>query len=109
MPLLACRKLTRYPIRCGSVEPTRHLAALVFVCLSVGVHSHAAFTVPSGFTIAKVAGDPEVRFPMFAAFDDKGRLFVTESSGGDLYKEITAQTRLCTVRLLEDADGDGRF
>jgi putative heme-binding domain-containing protein len=68
-----------------------------------------AFTVPPGFAVQKVAAEPEVRFPMFADFDDKGRLFVTESSGGDLYKEITAQTRLCKVRLLEDRDKHGVF
>src|SRR5207253_9927979 len=65
--------------------------------------------VPPGFIIEKVAGEPAIVFPMFAAFDDRGRLFVTESSGLDLYKEITAGTRRCRVRLLEDRDGDGRF
>ncbi len=46
---------------------------------------------------------------MFAAFDDRGRLFVAESSGGDLYDELQKQTRRCRIRLLEDADGDGRY
>jgi len=46
---------------------------------------------------------------MFAAFDELGRLFVAESSGHDLYAEITAGTRMCRVKLLEDKDGDGRF
>lgn len=65
--------------------------------------------VPDGFTIERVAGEPDVKFPMFAAFDDRGRLFVAESSGLDLYAEITAGTRKCRIRLLEDRDGDGRF
>jgi putative membrane-bound dehydrogenase-like protein len=68
-----------------------------------------AHHVPEGFVLEKVAGDAEVRFPMFAAFDERGRLFVTESSGGDLYAELKAQTRRCGVRLLEDRDRDGRF
>jgi putative heme-binding domain-containing protein len=46
---------------------------------------------------------------MFATFDDRGRLFVAESSGLDLYAEISAGTRKCRIRLLEDEDGDGRF
>ena len=46
---------------------------------------------------------------MFATFDDRGRLFVAESSGQDLYAELRAGTRNCRVRLLEDQDGDGRF
>src|SRR5829696_5144237 len=62
-----------------------------------------------GFTIERVAGPDQVRFPMFAAFDDRGRLFVAESSGLDLYKELSALTRKCRVSLLEDRDGDGRF
>jgi glucose/arabinose dehydrogenase len=46
---------------------------------------------------------------MFVAFGEHGRLFVTESSGLDLYAEISAGTRKCRVRLLEDRDGDGRY
>jgi putative heme-binding domain-containing protein len=59
--------------------------------------------------VQRAAADHAVRFPMFAAFDDRGRLFVAESSGLDLYAEIAAGTRNCQVRLLEDRDGDGRF
>src|SRR6266550_3784721 len=46
---------------------------------------------------------------MFAALDDRGRLFVAESSGLDLYAELQKQTRKCRVRLLEDRDGDGVY
>jgi putative membrane-bound dehydrogenase-like protein len=65
--------------------------------------------VPPGFVVERAATDSSVRFPMFAAFDDRGRLFVAESSGLDLYAEIAAGTRKCRIRLLEDRDGDGRF
>jgi putative membrane-bound dehydrogenase-like protein len=65
--------------------------------------------VPAGFVIDKVAGEPDVVFPMFAVFDDRGRLFVTESSGLDLYAELQALTRKCRIRLLEDPDAKGRF
>ena len=66
--------------------------------------------VPDGYTIEQVAGEAQgVRFPMFAAFDDRGRLFVTISSGGDLYEELKALKRSCHIRMLEDRDGDGRF
>src|SRR5687768_13253446 len=63
-------------------------------------------TVPEGFTIRKAA---ESTFPMFATFDDRGRLYVTESSGGDLYVELQKLTRGCRVRRFEDKDGDGTF
>src|SRR5262249_26079015 len=68
-----------------------------------------ALRVPPGFVVERAAGEPEVLFPMFGTFDDRGRLFVAESSGLDLYAEIGAGTRKCRVRLLEDRDADGRF
>ena len=42
------------------------------------------FRVPPGFVIEKVAGPPLVRYPLFAAFDDRGRLFVAEGTGTNL-------------------------
>jgi putative membrane-bound dehydrogenase-like protein len=65
--------------------------------------------VPEGFILSLVAGAPDVCFPMFACFDDRGRLFVAESSGLDLYAELRQQTRNCRIRLLEDPGPDGRF
>jgi len=62
--------------------------------------------VPDGFTISKAA---DSTFPMFATFDDRGRLYVTESSGGDLYLELQKSVRGCKVRRFEDKDGDGVF
>src|SRR5262245_65985157 len=47
------------------------------------------------FVIEQVAAEPDVRFPMFAAWDERGRLFVAESSGLDLYAELSALTRKC--------------
>ena len=43
------------------------------------------FRLPEGFTIERVAGPPAIQFPMFAALDDRGRLFVAESSGSDRF------------------------
>ncbi|MBV8882297.1 MAG: HEAT repeat domain-containing protein [Planctomycetaceae bacterium] len=63
-------------------------------------------TAPQGWTIRKVA---ESTFPMFATFDDRGRLYVTESSGGDLYLELQNRVRGCRIRRFEDRDGDGVF
>src|SRR5262245_56634716 len=74
-----------------------------------GARAEPRHRVPDGFVIEQAAGDKQVRFPMFAAFDDQGRLFVAESSGGDLYAEISARTGKCRVSLLEDKDGDGRY
>jgi len=65
--------------------------------------------VPPGFVIERAVAETDLVFPMFAVFDDRGRLFVTESSGLDLYAEISAGTRKCRIRIFEDHDGDGRF
>src|SRR5689334_12054439 len=62
--------------------------------------------VPDGFEIRKVA---ESTFPMFATFDDRGRLCVTESAGVDLYVDHSKLVRQCKVRRFEDKDGDGLF
>jgi putative heme-binding domain-containing protein len=85
----------------------------VFVALLVMFATEAGAGVPpkapAGFTIERIDPAGKVQFPMFAAFDDRGRLFVTESSGLDLYAEISALTRKCRVSVLEDRDGDGVF
>jgi putative heme-binding domain-containing protein len=62
--------------------------------------------VPPGYAVEKAA---DARFPMFACLDDRGRLYVTESSGGDLYLELQKQVRRCRIRRFEDKDGDGRY
>src|SRR2546428_6848179 len=94
-------------------RPTRFffmlLVTIRFPCRAIAAAAPPLPRVTDGFTIERVAGPDQVRFPMFAAFDDRGRLFVTEASGLDLYREITALTRKCRVSLLEDRDGDGRF
>ncbi len=103
----------------GSFAPFRVFRGLfIAIFLAAAIQSFAADLstplvagprVPDGFAIEKVADAPIIKFPMFACFDEKGRLFVAESSGGDLYKEISAQTRMCRVSVLEDRDRDGKY
>lgn len=69
----------------------------------------AQFTLPPGFTAARVAAAPLTRYPMLAGLDDRGRLFVAENAGVNLNdKELLAQLP-SLVRMLEDTDGDGVF
>ena len=68
-----------------------------------------AFQTPDGFKVERAVDQNSCQFPMFATFDDRGGLFVAESSGLDLYAELSALTRKCRVRLMEDGDGDGKF
>lgn len=67
------------------------------------------FQAPPGFVVEKVAGPPLVRYPLFACFDDRGRLFVAEGTGTNLSGEELAKKKLGRIVLLEDTDGDGKF
>lgn len=69
----------------------------------------AELRVPEGFQIASATKTNAVRFPMFATIADDGRLFITESSGGDLYAELQNQTRGCRVSVLRDTENDGVY
>ena len=87
----------------GGVVTRLALLLLIFQATAFG------FQVAPGVKVERVVATNHCEFPMFATFDDKGRLFVAESSGLDLYAELSALTRKCRVRLLEDKDRDGQF
>lgn len=63
------------------------------------------FTVAPGFRIEQVAAEPLVADPVAIAFDENARAYVVEMRG---YSEEREQ-KLSRVRLLEDANSDGRF
>jgi putative membrane-bound dehydrogenase-like protein len=67
------------------------------------------FTFPVGFTIEKVADRPLVDRPIVASFDDRGRLYVADSSGSN--EKVVEQLKNPTHRIvrLDDTDGDGKF
>jgi putative heme-binding domain-containing protein len=67
------------------------------------------FHVPPGFVVERVAAAPLVKYPLFAAFDDLGRLFVAEGTGTNLSGEELRAQKLGRIVLLEDRDGDGVF
>ncbi len=72
------------------------------------INGHS-FTVPDGFEVQLVAGPPLVDRPVSAAFDENGRLYVTDSSGAneDLDKQLVSRPH--RVVRLEAADTQGRF
>jgi putative membrane-bound dehydrogenase-like protein len=88
-------------------------AAWAFILLSLPLHLIGAndpmFELPADFGIKRATQAGSVTFPMFAALDDNGRLFVSESSGKDLYAELQKLTRECRISVLEDIDGDGFY
>jgi len=65
------------------------LFVVAIACQTAGAEGPYPFRLPEGFSIERVADPPEIQFPMFAALDDRGRLFVAESPGLDLYAELT--------------------
>src|SRR5262245_43451375 len=67
------------------------------------------FTLPKGFTVERVAGPPLVDRPIVASFDDRGRLYVADSSGSN--EKVAEQVKNPTHRIvrLEDTNGDGKF
>jgi len=65
----------------------------------------ATFQVDPSLRVELVAGDPLVESPCALAFDEKGRLFVTENRG---YPN-TSEPPQGRVVMLEDIDGDGRM
>jgi putative membrane-bound dehydrogenase-like protein len=72
-----------------------------------GLHG---LNVPDGFEVTLAAGPDLVTYPMFATFDDRGRLFLCESSGMNVSSDQElAEALSFRIRMLEDMDGDGVF
>jgi len=62
-------------------------------------------TVPDGFRVELVASEPDIVNPIAMAFDDRGRIWITESIE---YPRKAAGPGRDRVKILEDTDGDGR-
>ena len=69
----------------------------------------AALHVPAGFEVTKVTTPDLVMYPMMATFDERGRLFIAESSGNTLNNNQMAGKPDYKIRMLEDRNGDGVF
>src|SRR3954470_15308851 len=61
--------------------------------------------VPAGFTVELVASEPDIVNPIAMAFDDRGRIWVTESIE---YPRKAAGIGRDRVKVLQDTDHDGR-
>jgi putative membrane-bound dehydrogenase-like protein len=67
------------------------------------------FTLPDGFTIELAAGPPLADRPIVAALDEKGRLYVCDSSGSNDKVAVQMKTKPHRIVRLEDTDGDGKY
>jgi putative membrane-bound dehydrogenase-like protein len=67
------------------------------------------FTVPDGFEVELICGPPLVQRPISAAFDEEGRVYVTDSSGSNDKPEKQLQEKPHRIMRLEDTKGNGHF
>jgi len=64
-------------------------------------------TVPDGFRVDLVAGEPDVRQPIAFAIDRRGRLWVAEAYSYPV--RVAPELARDRILIFEDADGDGRY
>ena len=76
---------------------------------NAGPRGVESIQVPDGFEVEVAAGPDLVNYPMFIAYDDRGRLFVCESAGRNVSDEDMQAKPEMRIRLLEDSNGDGVF
>jgi putative membrane-bound dehydrogenase-like protein len=65
----------------------------------------ARMTVPPGFKVELVASEPEIVNPVAMTFDERGRVWITESLE---YPRKSPGPGRDQVKILEDTDGDGK-
>jgi putative membrane-bound dehydrogenase-like protein len=65
----------------------------------------AKMKVPEGFRVEVVAAEPDIVNPVAMTFDERGRIWITESLE---YPRRTPGKGRDRVKVLEDTDGDGR-
>jgi putative membrane-bound dehydrogenase-like protein len=69
----------------------------------------SALHVPDGFKVEKIGGPDLVSYPMMGTIDDRGRMFLCESSGNTLTTNQMAAKPDYRIRMLEDTDHDGIY
>ncbi|MDP4284155.1 MAG: HEAT repeat domain-containing protein [Bacteroidota bacterium] len=65
--------------------------------------------IPEGFTIEEAVDSTLIDYPMFASFDNTGRLFLCESTGETFSTEEHLKRPPYHIRMLQDTNGDGIF
>jgi putative membrane-bound dehydrogenase-like protein len=65
----------------------------------------AKMRVPKGFTVELVASEPDIVNPVAMTFDERGRIWITESLEYPRREPGPGRDR---VKILEDTDGDGK-
>ena len=65
------------------------------------------FHLPEGFEIQLFAAEPQISKPLNMAFDERGRLWITQSREYPFPVPLDKKGR-DEIKILEDTDGDGR-
>jgi putative heme-binding domain-containing protein len=63
-------------------------------------------TLPEGFSVELVASEPDIVNPVAMTFDERGRIWITESLE---YPRASAGPGKDRIKILEDTHGDGKF
>ena len=104
-------------------SPRRTRVSSTFLCFALGFASTLSakdgakpfdytappIQLPDGYTAEVVAAPPLVQHPIMATVDDRGRLFVGDSSGVNLNKAGLEKELPHRVLMLEDTNGDGIY
>ncbi len=87
----------------------RLTAILLLAAAWPAVAEPAPIQVPTGYSVELAAGAPLIERPMFACFDEQGRLYVADAAGLNLKRADLEKQKPNRIIRLEDVDGDGRF
>ncbi|MEX2577688.1 MAG: PVC-type heme-binding CxxCH protein [Verrucomicrobiales bacterium] len=107
--------MNRFSLRFRSPLPGTALAVVLFASSIGNAAEESAgtqpedFILPEGWSVELIADESLVKYPQFACFDDRGRLYVAEGTGKNLPGPEIEPLKLAKISLLEDTDGDGRF
>src|SRR5262245_56584075 len=102
LPLLTLAPITH------SAPPTPEAPKVPAGYHQIKLNGHT-FTLPEGFNIELAVGADLAPRPISIAFDEKGRLYVTDSSGSNEKTSEQVIKKPHRVLRLEDTDGDGKF
>lgn len=76
---------------------------------ATAVRPAAKAELPEDLELVIAAAPPLVRYPMMGCFDDRGRLFISDSAGLNLRPKDLEVQLPARVVMLEDTDHDGIF
>ena len=107
--IAAGRARPGYPDNPGPSRPARWLCGARSTGGYRGRAQRPDVPLPDGFTIELAAGPPLVDRPITAAFDERGRLYVADSSGSNDNVQKQLAEKPHRILRLEDSDGDGQF